>query len=182
MKIGITRHFPVPHRRLSWVDAGGFREWIDWYDSASVHKDENTSLSPIWNKCYVSDINRAVETARALFEGDAEVDTALREVPFAPFPVNGRLPVAAWQALSRVGWWLKMGFQPESRANSLRRAQLIVRDIVEKHNHDNVLIVTHGFFMHCLQKHLRSMGFEGRIPVVPKNGHTYVFEDRAGSQ
>lgn len=177
MKIGVVRHFRIPHNRVQMVNGPGFDEWANWYDTTDVKAMEVPEAGPEWHHCYSSDLPRAVFTAKTMFRGSVEVTPLLREVPFTSFlPRKLILPLILWQASSRLGWWLNHGSQLETRTQTKARiAEFVAKLKLEQHDR-NVLVVTHGFFMQWLQKELAIAGFRGNVPTRPIGGTIYYFE------
>jgi broad specificity phosphatase PhoE len=177
MKIGICRHFPVPHNRYKILTPLGFRNWINWYDhGADVKILEVDNETSKWDLCFSSDLQRAKTTAKTLYSNTIQLDKDLREVPFSVFPIVLPIPVMAWKVLARIGWLFNMKHQSESRTDSIERSLRVLKKIIEGNSDQNLLIVTHGFFMQYLNKEMLRLGFEGKIPVHPKGGTVYSFE------
>lgn len=177
MKLGIVRHFQIPHNRMQFVDGPGFDAWTEWYDTTEVKAKAVPPAGPEWDHCLCSDLPRALFTAKTVFGGTIEATPLLREVPFSPFLPRGlKLPLLAWQATSRLGWWLDHASQRENRTQSKARIAAFVRKLKAEHADRNVLIVTHGFLMQWLQKELTAAGFRGKVPTRPMGGTIYLFE------
>jgi broad specificity phosphatase PhoE len=179
MKIGVARHFPVPHNHYDWLNKKGFGQWIKWYDlEAEVQVLTRPDITQQWDVCYCSDLKRTKITAHTLYKDTIQTQPLLREVPYAVFPFPVPMPLVIWKVLARIGWWANMKFQVEveTHAESLTRAKSIISSLVEKHPEENILIVSHGFFMQYLNKELHKIGFKGKIPIHPQGGDVYTFE------
>ncbi len=177
MKLGIVRHFQIPHNRMQIVDGTGFDAWAEWYDTTQVHARQVPAAGPEWGYCLCSDLPRAQFTAGTIFHGSIEVTPLLREVPFTAFlPRRMKLPLLIWQATSRVGWWLNRPSQRENRAQTKIRIAAFVAKLMAEHRDENVLIVTHGFLMQWLEKELVAAGFKGKVPTRPLGGTIYLFK------
>ena len=178
MRIGLARHFLVPHRLSEPLDAEGFTKWIAWYDEAEGEIVDVPAGTDTWDRCYCSDLRRACATAERLYSGTIERTPLLREVPFAPM-IRGklRLPLYVWQTMARAGWLLGVT-QPEARRHSIARAREFLDQVCTKHDGDSVLIVGHGFLMQMLARDLKRRGFRGGVPIRPRGGTIYVFEKR----
>ncbi|MDB5050816.1 MAG: putative phosphoglycerate mutase family protein [Fibrobacteres bacterium] len=177
MKLGIVRHFQIPHDRMQMVDGPGFDEWAVWYDTTEVHAKEVPAAGQEWDHCLCSDLPRAMFTAKTIFKGNIEVTPLLREVPFTSFlPRRLTLPLLLWQATSRLGWYLDHASQRENRTQTKRRIAEFVAKLKADHRDRNVLIVTHGFFMQWLEKELVLAGFRGKVPTRPLGGTIYLFQ------
>ncbi|MDB5105534.1 MAG: putative phosphoglycerate mutase family protein [Fibrobacteres bacterium] len=181
MKLGLARHFQIPHNRILMVDGSGFDEWAKWYDTTEVDSREVPlagRAGETWDHCYCSDLPRAIFTANHLFKGPIVPTPLLREVPFSGFlPRKLKLPLLFWQATSRMGWYLNHKTQSENRTQTLGRIAEFVDLIQSRHVGDQrILIVSHGFYMQFLEKALVIAGFRGQVPVRPHGGIIYPFE------
>lgn len=180
MRIGLARHFQIPHEKGKFLDTDGYSEWVRWYDASHGPHCPTPRCEVAWHKCYCSDIPRAKITAGIIYAGPTEESELLREVPLAPLlRTRLPLPVWLWQSLSRVGWWLEHASQPETRSATRKRAARILEWIRGSHSGEDILLVSHGFLMQFLERELIKAGFAGRVPLHPKGGHIYVFEARA---
>jgi broad specificity phosphatase PhoE len=178
MRLGLVRHFRIPHKRFQWLDGSGFDRWADWYDTTEVVPREVPPAGEDWQHCLSSDLHRAHFTAKVIYPGEIETTSLLREVPFTGFMPRGlTLPLLMWQATSRLGWYLNHSAQRENRRQTRVRTAAFVARLKRDFAGKNVLIVTHGFFMQFLEKELRRAGFRGKVPVRPRGGTIYLFED-----
>ena len=84
MKIGLIRHFKVNNISSKFMTSKGFKEWVVLYDNADVIQNEIDISNVEWNKCYTSDMPRALKTAEAIFKGEVITMPELREVPLYP--------------------------------------------------------------------------------------------------
>lgn len=177
MRIGLARHFRIPHRKREMLDAAGYSEWLKWYDASHGPANPIPDTGVAWDKCYCSDILRAKITAGRIFDGPTEETPLLREVPMAP-PLETRLPMPLflWETISRMGWMWEHRSQPESRTQTRKRASGMLQWIRDTHPDQNILVVSHGFLMQVLERELVKAGFRGAVPIHPKGGHIYVFE------
>lgn len=180
MRLGLARHFQIPHDRFQWMDGAGFMDWARWYDTTEVKSREVPLAGDQWDFCYCSDLPRAHFTARYLFRGAIETTPLLREVPFSGFlPRRAKLPLFLWQSTSRVGWWLNHASQSENRRQTLERIAAFVRQLQERHTRgQRILIVSHGWYMQYFEKELNRAGFRGKVPMRPRGGIIYPFEMR----
>lgn len=178
MKIGVTRHFPVPHNRFRWVGPQGFRDWVQWYNlEAPINIQTHQDQFNHWNLCISSDLSRAHTTAQHLFSGKVHTDPKWREVPFAIPGLPLYLPIFAWKVIARVSWWMSQNCQVESRQESQQRISDNLELLIQNYPNQNILIVTHGFLMQGVHKELKRLGFQGNIPIHPKGGTVYTFEN-----
>jgi len=178
MRLGLARHFRIPHDRFQMLNGDGFMDWARWYDTTEVTPRPVPLAGDGWDACYSSDLPRARFTAGYLYRGNVEVTPLLREVPFSGFlPRRAKLPLFMWQGTSRVGWWLNHRSQSENRRQTLERISAFTRLLKERHARgQNILIVTHGFYMQYFEKELQRAGFRGKVPMRPHGGIIYPFE------
>lgn len=177
--VGLMRHTRIPHRQYQWMNSRGFADWSLWYDTCDVTLP--SGLQPVsgWDFCYSSDLRRAQKTARAYFTGDIAIHQSLREVPFAPIGnTDIRLPLLAWQALSRLGWRYAHRSQSENRWQTFQRIDTLIDELEKKHTVQKILLVTHGFLMQYLKQRLVQRGYKGHTPLRPVWGKVYTFEAR----
>ena len=177
MRLGLVRHFQIPHNRFQLVNGPGFDRWAEWYDTTDVSPRQVPAAGEDWHLCLCSDLHRAHFTAKTIYRGSIEATPLLREVPFTTFmPRALTLPLFMWQATSRLGWYLNRAAQKENRRQTQERIEAFVPRLRREFPDRNVLIVTHGFFMQFLEKELQRAGFRGQVPMRPHGGTIYLFE------
>jgi len=179
MRIGLLRHFKVncPHKKM--MTSKEFREWSEKYEVSKVIKNKVEMYGLKWDVCYVSDLPRAITTAKAVYSGNLMIDKLLREVDTAPFIHTERikLPFEVWHICGRLAWYFKSESQPETIIGTRKRINKFLDQI--DWSKENVLIVFHGFMLYNFQKELRKRGFKGEKLKLVKNGvlYEYVRED-----
>ncbi len=175
MRIGLLRHFKVncPHKKM--MTSEEFRQWSEHYERSRVIKNKVDMYGCKWDICYVSDLPRAITTAKEVYSGHLHIDKLLREVDNAPFIHTERikLPFEIWHVCGRLAWYFKSKSQPETREGTRRRINAFLDKI--DWSQDNVLIVFHGFMLYNFQKELKSRGFTGEKIRRVKNGVLYQF-------
>ncbi len=175
MRIGLLRHFKVncPHKRM--MTSREFREWNDKYHESEVIKTKVDMNGIEWDVCYVSDLPRAVATAKTVYKGHILVDKLLREVENEPFIHNDRLklPFEVWHTFGRLAWFLRAKSQPETILDTRNRINRFLDKV--DWSKDNVLIVFHGFMLYNFQKELKKRGFTGPNLKKVKNGTLYEY-------
>ena len=177
MKLGIARHFQIPHNRYQFLNGPGFDKWAEWYDTTEVSPRQVPAAGADFDACLCSDLHRAHFTAQTIFKGAIETTPLLREVPFTPFlPGPFWFPLFMWQATSRMGWYINRSTQRETRTQTQARIAAFMERLKRDFSDRNLLIVTHGFFMQFLQKELLAAGFRGSLPMRPHGGTIYLFE------
>lgn len=179
MRIGLLRHFKVncPHKRM--MTSEEFRAWSRKYEVSKVIKKKVDMYGIKWDVCYVSDLPRAISTAKEVYSGNLMIDKLLREVDNAPFIHTERikLPFFVWHICGRLAWYFKSKSQPETITGTKKRINKFLNRI--DWSKENILIVFHGFMLYNFQKELRKRGFKGDKLKLVKNGvlYEYVRED-----
>ncbi|MBO5198249.1 MAG: histidine phosphatase family protein [Lachnospiraceae bacterium] len=182
MRIGLLRHFKVdcPHQKM--MTSEEFREWSERYEVSGVLKNHVDMYGIEWDICYVSDLPRAVTTAKEVYSGNLFVDKLLREVDNAPFlhTERLRLPFELWHVCGRLAWLFRSRSQPETISGTRRRIRKFLGSIDwEK---ENILIVCHGFMIFNIQLELFRLRFMGTKLKKVRNGVLYQFNGRKPSE
>ncbi len=175
MRIGLLRHFKVncPHKKM--MTSAEFKEWTEKYEVSKVIKKKVDMYGIEWDVCYVSDLPRAITTAKAVYKGSLKIDQLLREVGYEPFIHTERikLPFEVWHVCARLAWFLKSKSQPETITETRKRIHQFLDRI--DWSKENILVVFHGFMLYNFQKELRKRGFEGEKIRAVKNGVLYQY-------
>lgn len=175
MRIGLLRHFKVncPHKKM--MTSKEFRDWSHKYEVSKVTKKKVEMYGVQWDVCYVSDVPRAITTAKEVYSGNLKIDRLLREVDNAPFihTERLRLPFEVWHLCGRLAWFFKSKSQPETIKGTKERIGKFLDRI--DWSKENILIVFHGFMIYNFQKELRKRGFEGEKLRIVKNGVLYQY-------
>lgn len=176
MRLGVIRHFRVDCEAKSLMNSEEFREWAERYDLSEVFPKKIDLQGINWQKCFSSDLPRAIITARAAYEEEIETTPDLREVPLSPvFRTKLSLPYPFWTISARIAWFFNHASQEEGRRDTRARIQHFFSEL-EKCEKENILIVCHRFFIHSLQREIRRRGFRGERIGLAKNGELYFFE------
>lgn len=177
MKIGLVRHFKVvsPHgkKKLNSVE---FNEYMSGYDIYPVKPNDIIIDSNEWDVCYASTLSRAQTTAKTIFEGEILTTSLIIEVPLSAFiKTNTRLHYMIWLIVGRIAWLLSLKSQSDGKPQTLSRIDEFIKQI-ENSGYQNILIVSHGFFMKVFVRELQKRGFKGDLDFSPKNGKLYRLE------
>jgi broad specificity phosphatase PhoE len=177
MRIGLVRHFNVDCSH-EWLQSNEeFQKWVKSYDCAPIRVADTIVGKYKWEKCYCSDLPRAIETARYIYQGRVFKSSLIREIPIMPvFKSSIKLPHAFWMAAGRIAWFLSHSSQPETKKQTKDKVEQFVSDIIAE-SESSVLVVTHGFLMTQLQKELNNRGFFGDKFKKAKCGKVYLFEN-----
>ena len=176
MRIGLIRHFPVEQPLPSgWSTAAELAEWRVRYDSARAIPVPINLGSTAWNACLSSDLDRAIVTANAAFNGMLEITPLLREPEFSQFRTGRlRLPIWVWRWMLRISWMTGHRSQRHCRDDFRLRVASVV-DALERRN-ENTLVVSHAGMMAYLSAALRNRGYIGPRLRIPKHAQLYEYE------
>ncbi len=175
MNIGLIRHFKVDCDKILFMTSDEFDAWVKKYDEDEIIKNEIDIGHIKWDKCFASDLYRAIKTAESIFTEKIVKTYLLREVPISPiFKSNVKLPYIFWAISGRCAWFFEHKSQKESRKDTEKRIDEFLSNI-DLDSNENILIVCHGFLMNTLQKKLKNRGFKGKTVKRPKNGTLYLY-------
>ena len=180
MRIGIIRHFKVNCHKSLFMTSKEFKEWEENYNKSDVIRN-NVELRGIkWDKCYSSTLIRAIVTAQHVYKGNIVKNDLIRETIIDPiFKSNFKLPYWFWAVSGRLAWYFNHKSQEENKILTKDKARKFVKTLLDEakiEGTENILIVTHGFFMYSLQKELKKRGFIGKLITSPKNGALYLYK------
>lgn len=176
MKIGLVRHFKVDmlfNERVYTPEQ--FNNKLIDYDKCSVIPNEVNLNGINWEICYSSTMQRAVTTAETIYKNDIIKTDLLKEVDVRAFTkLKVKLPAGIWHFGGRIAWYKEKESQPEKFSETMKRADQII-DTILSSGKQNVLCVSHGFFMGVLFRKLYKLGFKGETDLRPENAKLYVF-------
>jgi Fructose-2,6-bisphosphatase len=180
MNIGLIRHFKVDLHKKSFMTSKEFKVWEENYNTSGVIKKEVELMGIKWDKCYSSTLIRAIVTAKHVYSNEIVHSDLIRETIIDPiFKTNLKLPYWFWGVSGRLAWYFNHKSQQENRTMTRQKAEKFIDILLvdaKKESNENILIVTHGFFMYSLQKELKKRGFIGKLVTSPKNGMLYLYE------
>ena len=115
-------------------------------------------------------------TAKSIYDKELEITDLLREVKMYPVKNNKlKIPSFLWSISSRIAWKLNHASQLETETDTKKRTKEFISKL-DLNSDENILIVSHGFFLITLVNELKSLGFKGKVPRKMKNGHLYVLQ------
>jgi len=180
MRIGIIRHFKVNYRKRFFMTSNQFKEWEENYNKSDVIKKDIELMGIKWDKCYASTLIRAIITAKHVYKEDIVKTDLIRETIIDPiFKSSFKLPYWFWAVGGRLAWYFNHKSQEENKTITREKARKFVDQLQEnakREDSENILVVTHGFFMYSLQKELKKRGFIGKMVTSPKNGVLYLYK------
>ena len=170
-KIHLLRHFRVKDEQKGPMTAEEFLAWVEQYDNIELEY-RDVALPAKIDKVFVSTQRRALKSAEYL-KLDYTVSDKLVEVKAEPFIFkNIKLPKNLILFVDRLRWYLNLR-KVENRSDTIKRA----RDFIEKiKDEEDVLLVSHGLFMHVLIAELKKEGFEGSVDNKIKNARVYTMK------
>ncbi|MFC2136383.1 histidine phosphatase family protein [Bacteroidota bacterium] len=176
MTIGLVRHFKVDIEiSKRFYTPAQFNAKMDEYDASPVIPQEVNLNGIDWEVCYSSTIPRAQTTAAAIYKGETIKTDLLKEVTVRAFTERKiLLPAGIWHLGGRIAWYKEKKSQPEKFSETMKRADEIIDKILSS-GKQNVLCVSHGFFMGVLFRKLYKLGFKGETDMRPQNGKLYLF-------
>jgi broad specificity phosphatase PhoE len=178
MKIGLVRHFKVLQKfpEKAFISTEELNQWLTEYDKADVEIASVDLFGIDWQKCYSSDLPRAVKTAESIYFGNIIKAKELREVRIgAFFERNVKLPPILWMLLGKLAIRTSHKSILETPTEINNRVNRILDQIINE-NIENVLIVCHGLIMMFIRKELIKRGFTGPKFGTADNGKLYIFE------
>ncbi|MDS0524327.1 phosphoglycerate mutase family protein [Clostridium sp. SHJSY1] len=176
MRVGIVRHFKVDLEAKKMMNSDEFEDYVNNYDNASVIENEIDLKNNQWEKCYCSDLERAIITAKSVYDKELEVTELLREVKMYPVKkISLKMPNFFWSISSRIAWKINHKSQLETYYNTRKRAKEFLNQL-DLNSEKNILIISHGFFLNTFINELKLLGFKGKVPKKMKNGYLYVLE------
>jgi len=179
MNIGLVRHFKVDSpkytKKLSTKEFGDTQVL---YHSSDIIKHPVDLGNIKWQICYSSTLKRAKDTASYIFNGEIITTDLIVEVEASPaFNTKLKLSFFIWHVLARFAWLFGHKSQQENFKETKSRCRIFLNQIINS-GKQNILIVSHGFFMREFAKILIRSGFYGKIDYAPKNAHLYLFTSK----
>lgn len=174
MKIGLVRHFKVklPFPKKTWLTRSEIINWFHQYELTEVENREVDLCGIDWNQCYSSSLNRAVTTARKIYDGKIVVVNELRELDILHLLPNGiKLPFMAWGILVRI-----KSLSSNKDTDEFRTKITNFIDELLLKSDGNVLVVSHWFVMRIIRKELLKRGLSGDTFKSSDYGTLYVYE------
>lgn len=159
MVVAVVRHAKV---NIEWEflqTSAEFDRGCDLYDIAPVLPVTVTLPEIEFQRVYISALSRTYETARQVVGQRELTKTAMiNEVrERSGFDTDVKLPGFIWEGISKIQWILGIERQPESHADTVRRAEKFVDRLLLRN--EDCAVFTHGFFMITLLQVMKKKGF-----------------------
>lgn len=160
MKIVIIRHAQVNYKWKFLYNSEDFNKACHEYDISEIHDLKKYGIETS-NKIYISEFSRTYDTAKLIFGEKSFIKMNLfNEVTLNAFTHRAFvLPIAMWNVLGRIQWYINSKKQLETRNQTYERARKAI-DFLEEKNED-CFIVCHGFYMRVLLNELKLRGYTG---------------------
>jgi broad specificity phosphatase PhoE len=154
-----------------FMNPDDFLAWVEQYDNMELEYSE-VDLPAKIDKVFVSSQQRALKSAEYLILVNETSDLLVEVDAQAFMSMKIKLPKKLWLFVDRLRWYFNLR-SVENRSDTVKRA----RDFIEKiKDIKNVLVISHGLFMHVLIGELKKEGFEGTIDKKIKNARVYTLE------
>ena len=157
MKILLIRHAEVAMTWNQRCTPEEYNKAVEAYEEADIVPIGKPQDTGDYEHIYVSTEKRAIQTQKQLFPtaGDDMVTQTplLNEVPLSAYTDSPKSrPRWVYDLRGRMQWRWGNG-QKESCLDTMERAEALI-DLLEEKN-ENVILITHGFFMNVLVRQLR---------------------------
>ena len=174
MKFGLVRHFKVDQTiEKSLLSPAEFNNVMNEYDSCPIIPNGLKLNSTDWDICYCSTLPRAITTAEMIYNKEIIKTDLIVEVPISPFTkMNIKLPTSLWHVGARIAWYKSHKSQMEDVHATRQRIEEFY-DLITSTGHENILIVSHGYFLHMFYEEMKKKGFKGEIEINIKNAKLY---------
>lgn len=158
MRITVIRHGKVDISMPQRCSSKEFDRAFYEYDRADICAIE-TEKRKAEGRVFVSPLSRSRDTAMSLFDcDDFTCLDEIREVPIRSFKdTEKKYRFRTWKIAGRLQWLLGCRRQPETRRDTVKRADRVI-DICEEHE-QGCILVTHRFFMLTLISRLKKRGY-----------------------
>ena len=172
------RHLPTEGTPAGRIDRHQLAARLDTANGQGIRSDATVSSTlhaavAGSTSLVVSPLLRAQQTAAvvlALLADEAAAPTVVtmsgvREAPLPKLKFRPRLPLDAWDVLSRAAWMLGYSGGVETRAEAVVRARRAAVEIERLAVHGPVTVIAHGYFNLMLAAQFRARGWRGpRFP------------------
>lgn len=178
MKVALVRHFKVawdlPGKMF--ITPKELSRWFAEYEASDVEVKDVSLAEVKWEKCFSSDLLRAIKTAESIFLGEVIKMKELREIrPVVPINKEIRLPFLLYPLLLKAAWLVDNKSQTETKTDVEKRAKAVLDEILSN-GQAATLVVSHANFMKFMRKELLYRGFEGPKFKTAENGKVYIYE------
>lgn len=182
-RIVLVRHGPVALRERRWITAAQVREWIARYDDADLSHavavpSAVLAMAADCGALVASPLRRSRQSAARLApDRDVLVHEVFAEagLPVPEWPWL-TLPIPAWAALLRVGWYLGWSAGGESRRGAVERAGRAA-DLLQQlsDRHGTVMHVGHGILLTHIGSQLAARGWRTTDRPIAGNWTMRIF-------
>ncbi|WP_017812037.1 MULTISPECIES: histidine phosphatase family protein [Paenibacillus] len=175
--IGLVRHFKVnkefPIRQM--VTVRELVTWLEEYDVADIEEGQTDLQGLNWEKCFASDLPRALKTAQYIYPGEIIIMPELREITPPTFQTELRFPFIGWAVFARIAPLLSRRYKRMVAETEARIDRAL--DVILSSDAEHVLVVSHWALMLYMRKQLIKRGFAGPRMRMVENGKLHIFRD-----
>ena len=172
--IHLIRHFKVDVKSdKKLFNSKEIDEWVKKYDRSDLEFFDIEA--PEHDICFTSSLSRAKRSADYMGLEYESLDLFDEVSTKAFIDTKIGLPIWFWLGVGRVLWVLDLVKKSESRSTSTLRAKKAAKFLIDL-KEENVVVITHGFFMILLQRELKKLGFVGEFDSHPQNAKVYSFK------
>ena len=168
MQLIFIRHAAVDIELPDICDSERYDQAYTEYDRSGIRSDTGVSEvlqtlgspSPGPVPVYVSSLRRTALTAQLIFGGSVETHSSslLDEIPLRSFAdTRIKLPFWLWNILARIQWFFGIKRQPETRRQSIARAERVLDCLTAKG--EDCIVISHGYFLFVLFARARRRGY-----------------------
>ena len=182
MIAAVVRHAKVDMKWSFLQTSEGYDRECERYDAAPVLPVTVRLPAADFQRFYVSRLPRTAATARQAVGDRKLTATALiNEVPErSGFDTGLKVPHFLQAGVSRAQWLFCSRRQPETRAETRRRAEKFVEHLIRKN--EDCVVFTHGFFMITLLQVMKERGFNvDHTRLAYANGECVVCERKGAA-
>ncbi|OLN21320.1 histidine phosphatase family protein [Domibacillus antri] len=182
----------VRHGKSVWIEnkpitCQEFKNWVKEYDCNGVFEEKSYPVETLEkiaaaNIIITSDLKRSVESANFLNSNSTAISDPLFCETELPIPLTKfwglKLNASIWAVILRCLWFSGYSNGCESLSEAKRRAEKASKFLVKcAEEHNNVVLVGHGFLNMLIAKELKKAGWNGKRKTSSKHWHstTYSF-------
>ncbi|MBW8350374.1 histidine phosphatase family protein [Bacillus sp. IITD106] len=185
MEIVLIRHGKSLWTEDRLITCQEFKNWVEKYDSHGVFEEASYPLQTLEKirtaKIVVtSDLTRSVESARLLNPNIHTISDPLFRETELPVPIiklfGLKLNASLWAVLLRCLWFIGYSKGCESLREAKKRAEKASRLLINfAKEHQNVVVVGHGFFNMLMAKELKKLGWVSAKKKSSKHWQSTTF-------
>jgi len=167
MKIALLRHGKPDIQTNKRLSASSFSQWVQHYNKSGIQPASYPDSDIVkylkkYNAVICSSLPRSIDSAKALGADNIILFSAQFNEAGLP-TIKGyfiKLKPALWSIIVRILWLFGYTKNSESYKENKQRAQHAAELLIQlAEQHQNILLVGHGFFNRLLSKELLAAGW-----------------------